>query len=152
MCELVIVSRLTLNKSLERPRKNPVPIGSWIGIIDPYSGSVLYTGQIGWAAMQISRHLSEMLRGSPPKFVIAQNFLSRCQSLRCCDCSTSANRYRFKNQVHIMSFVAVPPDSNFPIQNLPYGIFSTKNDVRSRIFFYIVLLYNNICIVQNVCL
>lgn len=27
MCELVIVSRLTINKSLERPWKNPVPIG-----------------------------------------------------------------------------------------------------------------------------
>lgn len=28
-----------------------------------------------------------------------------------------------------MSFVAVAEDSDFPIQNLPYGIFSTANNV-----------------------
>lgn len=27
------------------------------------------------------------------------------------------------------SFVPVPPDSDFPIKNLPYGIFSTKDNV-----------------------
>ena len=30
------------------------------------------------------------------------------------------------------SFIAVAPDSHFPIQNLPYGIFSTAGDPRSR--------------------
>ena len=28
-----------------------------------------------------------------------------------------------------MSFISVSPDSHFPIQNLPYGVFSTKSDV-----------------------
>ncbi|XP_046351026.1 fumarylacetoacetase-like [Haliotis rufescens] len=32
-----------------------------------------------------------------------------------------------------MSFVTVSPDSHFPIQNLPYGIFSTPDNPRNRI-------------------
>ncbi|XP_069842840.1 fumarylacetoacetase [Dendropsophus ebraccatus] len=32
-----------------------------------------------------------------------------------------------------MSFIPVDPDSDFPIQNLPYGIFSTENEPRHRI-------------------
>lgn len=32
-----------------------------------------------------------------------------------------------------MSFVDVPPNSHFPIQNLPYGVFSTRNESRPRI-------------------
>ena len=28
-----------------------------------------------------------------------------------------------------MSFISVSADSHFPIQNLPYGVFSTKSDV-----------------------
>merc|ERR1712012_2234 len=33
----------------------------------------------------------------------------------------------------IMSWVSVAPDSDFPIQNLPYGVFSTPEDRRHRI-------------------
>jgi len=33
----------------------------------------------------------------------------------------------------IMSFVQVSPDSHFPIQNLPYGIFSTNDNPKHRI-------------------
>lgn len=34
------------------------------------------------------------------------------------------------NQENAMaSFVTVPPESDFPIQNLPYGVFTTKNNV-----------------------
>ncbi|XP_056427521.1 fumarylacetoacetase [Hyla sarda] len=32
-----------------------------------------------------------------------------------------------------MSFIPVDPESDFPIQNLPYGIFSTENEPRHRI-------------------
>ncbi|XP_073509630.1 fumarylacetoacetase [Phyllobates terribilis] len=32
-----------------------------------------------------------------------------------------------------MSFIPVDPDSDFPIQNLPYGIFSTEDEPRHRI-------------------
>ncbi len=32
-----------------------------------------------------------------------------------------------------MSFIEVSPDSDFPIENLPYGVFSTKNNVSSII-------------------
>lgn len=28
-----------------------------------------------------------------------------------------------------MSFISVDPDSHFPIQNLPYGVFSTEDNV-----------------------
>ena len=28
-----------------------------------------------------------------------------------------------------MSFIEVSPDSHFPVQNLPYGIFSTSDNV-----------------------
>lgn len=31
-----------------------------------------------------------------------------------------------------MSFIAVGPESDFPLQNLPYGIFSTQENVRCR--------------------
>ena len=31
------------------------------------------------------------------------------------------------------SFVHVAPDSDFPIQNLPWGVFSTPANVRSKI-------------------
>ncbi|CAF0970627.1 unnamed protein product [Adineta steineri] len=32
-----------------------------------------------------------------------------------------------------MSFIEVNSDSDFPIQNLPYGIFSTKDNTKHRI-------------------
>ncbi|CAF4452252.1 unnamed protein product, partial [Adineta steineri] len=32
-----------------------------------------------------------------------------------------------------MSFIEVNSDSDFPIQNLPYGIFSTKDNAKHRI-------------------
>lgn len=32
-----------------------------------------------------------------------------------------------------MSFIEVSPDSHFPIQNLPYGVFSTQENLRQRI-------------------
>ncbi|RLN14213.1 hypothetical protein BBJ28_00009347 [Nothophytophthora sp. Chile5] len=32
-----------------------------------------------------------------------------------------------------MSFVSVAPDSDFPIQNLPYGVFSTKTNEKKRV-------------------
>jgi len=32
-----------------------------------------------------------------------------------------------------MSFIPVPTDSHFPIQNLPYGVFSTKNDPKPQL-------------------
>ncbi|POM75840.1 Fumarylacetoacetase, partial [Phytophthora palmivora] len=35
--------------------------------------------------------------------------------------------------VSTMSFVPVAPDCDFPIQNLPYGIFSTKNNDKKRV-------------------
>jgi len=31
------------------------------------------------------------------------------------------------------SFIAVPPDSQFPIQNLPYGVFKARGDGRARV-------------------
>ncbi len=31
------------------------------------------------------------------------------------------------------SFIEVPPDSHFPIQNLPYGIFSTRDNPKKRV-------------------
>ena len=31
------------------------------------------------------------------------------------------------------SFVTVSPQSHFPLQNLPYGVFSTQNDPSPRI-------------------
>lgn len=34
------------------------------------------------------------------------------------------------------TFVNVPENSDFPIQNLPYGIFSTADNVRIKIFNY----------------
>src|SRR4029077_185128 len=36
---------------------------------------------------------------------------------------------RNKNQMPGKSFINVPPDSDFPIQNLPYGIFRPRNGV-----------------------
>src|SRR4029077_15021644 len=33
---------------------------------------------------------------------------------------------RNKNQMPLKSFINVPPDSDFPIQNLPYGIFRPR--------------------------
>lgn len=33
----------------------------------------------------------------------------------------------------LASFVAVSPESDFPIQNLPYGVFSSKLNDRKRI-------------------
>lgn len=32
-----------------------------------------------------------------------------------------------------MSFVSVAPDCDFPIQNLPYGVFSTKTNEKKRV-------------------
>ena len=37
------------------------------------------------------------------------------------------------NDPSLRSFVDVPADSDFPIQNLPYGVFSTDKDERRRI-------------------
>jgi len=36
------------------------------------------------------------------------------------------------NDPSLRSFVDVPRDSDFPIQNLPYGVFSTRSDPRER--------------------
>ncbi len=32
-----------------------------------------------------------------------------------------------------MSFIEISVDSHFPIENLPYGVFSTKNDVSQKL-------------------
>lgn len=32
-----------------------------------------------------------------------------------------------------MSFVEVPPNCHFPIQNLPYGVFSTRDEVKDHV-------------------
>jgi fumarylacetoacetase len=32
----------------------------------------------------------------------------------------------------LKSFIEIPPESDFPIQNLPYGIFSTKENPSPR--------------------
>ena len=37
------------------------------------------------------------------------------------------------NDPALKSFVSVAPDSDFPIQNLPYGVFSTAADARPRV-------------------
>lgn len=34
--------------------------------------------------------------------------------------------------VPTMSFVPVDADSHFPLQNLPYGVFSTEEEVRAN--------------------
>ena len=34
-----------------------------------------------------------------------------------------------ENQIILMSFVPVPQGSDFPLENLPYGIFSTPDNV-----------------------
>jgi len=51
-----------------------------------------------------------------------------CHSNRCLSvCVLSRSK-----PVHLlldMSFIEVAADSHFPIQNLPYGIFSTKDNV-----------------------
>ena len=36
------------------------------------------------------------------------------------------------NDPSLQSFIDVPRDSDFPIQNLPYGVFSTRSDPRRR--------------------
>jgi fumarylacetoacetase len=40
---------------------------------------------------------------------------------------------RHPNDVSLRSFVDVPAHSDFPIQNLPYGVFSTEGDPHARI-------------------
>merc|ERR1712136_577472 len=46
-----------------------------------------------------------------------------------CPSETSESQCRIKN----MSFVPVPVGSDFPLENLPYGIFSTSDNVKPRI-------------------
>jgi len=43
-------------------------------------------------------------------------------------------KYKHLSFDHIMlkSFIEIPPESDFPIQNLPYGIFSTKENPSPR--------------------
>lgn len=43
-----------------------------------------------------------------------------------------------------MSFIQVNQDSHFPIQNLPYGIFSTQSNVSLRNLKKILKLFKNI--------
>jgi fumarylacetoacetase len=38
---------------------------------------------------------------------------------------------RYANDPQRRSWLTVPQDSDFPIQNLPFGIFSTENEVVS---------------------
>jgi len=38
------------------------------------------------------------------------------------------------------SFVQYSPDTDFPIENLPYGVFSTENDV-SLVFWWVYIFY-----------
>jgi hypothetical protein len=38
-----------------------------------------------------------------------------------------------KNTMTLTSFVSVTPESDFPIQNLPYGVFSTKTNDKTRV-------------------
>ncbi|RJP48326.1 MAG: hypothetical protein C4557_13085 [Anaerolineaceae bacterium] len=33
----------------------------------------------------------------------------------------------------LKSFIEIPPESDFPIQNLPYGIFFTKENLSPRV-------------------
>lgn len=40
------------------------------------------------------------------------------------------------NFIKMKSFVDIPADSDFPLENLPYGIFSTKENV-SCFYLYI---------------
>jgi fumarylacetoacetase len=37
------------------------------------------------------------------------------------------------NDPKLRSFVPVPPDSHFPIQNLPYGVFTTPANYTPRV-------------------
>jgi hypothetical protein len=38
-----------------------------------------------------------------------------------------------KNTMTLTSFISVTPESDFPIQNLPYGVFSTKTNDKTRV-------------------
>ena len=48
--------------------------------------------------------------------------------------------YFFLYQMETMSFIEVSPDSYFPVQNLPYGVFSTNDNVSVDISFMLKLL------------
>src|SRR3954462_15109523 len=37
------------------------------------------------------------------------------------------------NDPNLRSFIEVAPDSDFPIQNLPFGVFSTENSPQKRV-------------------
>src|SRR5206468_10589238 len=37
------------------------------------------------------------------------------------------------NDPNLRSFIEVAPDSDFPIQNLPFGVFSTENAAQKRV-------------------
>ena len=46
------------------------------------------------------------------------------------------------SQIRRMSFVSIPENSDFPLENLPYGIFSTADKVRTgHLNFRLILLW-----------
>jgi fumarylacetoacetase-like protein len=47
--------------------------------------------------------------------------------------ATSGNPMPHPNDPKLRSFIDVAPDSHFPIQNLPYGVFSAKDGLAPRI-------------------
>jgi hypothetical protein len=49
-----------------------------------------------------------------------------------------------------MSFIEVSGDSHFPIQNLPYGVFSTKDNVSQK-YVWISIEVNCIGETKNWC-
>ena len=41
-----------------------------------------------------------------------------------------------------MSFIPVSPENHFPVQNLPYGVFSTSDNVSKLTYLYIIIPIN----------
>ena len=58
-------------------------------------------------------------------------FLSSCSSQS--HCRSRQLHFRVKTISKIMSWVPVSPASHFPLQNLPYGVFSTASQPEHRI-------------------
>lgn len=61
-------------------------------------------------------------------FVIVFFFLS-CVLLGRRDQVAPVSKQQFANVTTMKSFISYPEDCDFPIENLPYGIFSTDNNV-----------------------
>ena len=49
-----------------------------------------------------------------------------------------------------MSFIHVSPESHFPIQNLPYGVFSTPGDVSMVVNSKLIVYWQLNCAVYHV--